>query len=163
MFRPLHISSGTITQAVSPSSNLISVSPTLYALVLQRLPSPDHTYMRIVGGGNIEVVRVRATNDFCILAVDRNIDNTPARSFYAGSTIEYVFAAQAARDIFDEYAGTSVVLTAGEGIDIEQTAVNRFTISSPITTVASGDNSLVVLGTAPNLDIRVNSQNNTCC
>lgn len=162
MFVPMHIAPGKLTSAIASSSNLIAVNPEFYADFMQRI-GVNHTYLAISNGTTVEIVRATGTANYCILAVGRAVDNTIGRAFPSSCDIRYVLTAEAIKDIVNTHQPAEVTITAGDGISVEQEFTNVFTISAVPVNLTSGDESISIIGTAPNLDIRVDSKLNSCC
>lgn len=164
MFIPAHKVHGFLNAGIDAMGTSLLLDVTAYNAVASAIAPSNHTYLMLDGGpGNVEVIKVLSAANG-IIVVERAKDGTDAKAFAFGTTVKYVLAADAVRDMITEAPSLNVTLTGANAVTVTEVGPNNYTIDAPIVELTSVNGSVGITGNAANgFDLSMNMLQLGCC
>ena len=164
MFKPVVNAIGVLTAPIDAASTIIEVTGAVLSALtaIIGLGDIDYTYLEMGTAPTKEVIRVTGVYATYI-TVTRAQDGTIARAFAEGAPIYYTLTASAVTDLITAIVAPQVSISVDAPLTIEVLGINEFNLGMEPLTVTSENNSLLITGQYPNIDLVTNPNSNGCC
>lgn len=163
MFKTAYEASGTLTATATSLTVLIQVDSGLASYLDAILGAGDWTYLRIVGVGNSEVVKVTAVNS-ATLTVERAVDGHGPYAFSSGTAVSYYLPEAGVVDILDAEGVEANITINGTGLaTVVEDPTNTFNVNVPTPDFTGSDGIVVTGNWLEGYNISLQTDPSGCC
>lgn len=168
MFKPAYNANGCLTAILTNTSNVLQVPPAVASYV-KNLLGPDQenwTYLKVgsdATGYEIICIIDATETTLVVDAGGRGVDGTVAQTFAIDTPFRYELTALAIADIVDDAATFMTSLQGESPIYVTDNGNGQYVIGIYPLELTSQNETVVITGSYPSIDLAVSPKANGCC